>query len=621
MPPFTRKRKRDCESAALNDMMMENMGYFKYLPTEIIEIILCHLDAPALSNLSCTCRKLRELSNQIWKEICKGLSLDYIPTPLCIASPSATSLIFDYDDALRKCTQGKWRVIAVRSWLYCKWKCIVCYRACSKRTDPHRDILLCESCHPVFYRRKSSAKEQFGLTERDLSLISGNGFEYLVTDLIFLARTKYGGRDGLEQRLRERRDHKMKREAERECTLIGREAKVIEALHRHGSSFVEVGIVDSRFMPYVSIPTTYRRCSSQTADDAAKWLMSMKERYETRYKVLLDQILLQSSQCKGCKNAFSQRVGPVLTCNHISETTAQKTFNFIRENFIHDIQTYTKSGLLSEAQNGPTDCESWAALELYERAERKANLRKALDHESEWPAIVQNGTKDPLQCSIANDFIYKGVVLLQYQTGRCRLKQARDVARVILAAARGWDNRNKELNLALLSKGCYPPFDDLGPESLSLMDDYVDHMVIVRNNTMIACSAMEVANKIAALQGMAAEPDSPTTKRCLRIYSECLPKEDAAQLAQQREKLLKSRFIRVPSTSNDDLKRRLEMTPAKEFIKLGNTRSLFGYKLTTADSVAEVILLRESLSLDKQESNPDFMSEQSNPCRINIAGN
>ncbi len=89
------------------------------------------------------------------------------------------------------------------------------------------------------------------------------------------------------------------------------------------------------------------------------------------------------------------------------------------------------------------------------------------------------GIKDPLQCSIANDYIYKGVVLLQYQTGRCRLKQARDVARVILAAARGWDSRNKELTNALISKGCQPPFDYLSPESVSLMEDYIDHMVIV----------------------------------------------------------------------------------------------------------------------------------------------
>ncbi len=68
-------------------------------------------------------------------------------------------------------------------------------------------------------------------------MISNNSYGYLVTDLIFLARTKYGGKDGLDQRLREKRGQKVKRETERECNLIQREADVIEALRHHGSSF------------------------------------------------------------------------------------------------------------------------------------------------------------------------------------------------------------------------------------------------------------------------------------------------------------------------------------------------------------------------------------------------
>ncbi len=89
------------------------------------------------------------------------------------------------------------------------------------------------------------------------------------------------------------------------------------------------------------------------------------------------------------------------------------------------------------------------------------------------------GMKDPLQCYIANDYVYKGVVLLEYQSGRCRLKQAKEVARVILAAARGWDSRNKELTNCLISKGCEVTSEFMKPDSLSLMEDYVDHMVIV----------------------------------------------------------------------------------------------------------------------------------------------
>ena len=90
------------------------------------------------------------------------------------------------------------------------------------------------------------------------------------------------------------------------------------------------------------------------------------------------------------------------------------------------------------------------------------------------------GLKDPLQCSMAEDFVQKGVVMLQHQTGKCRLKQAKDVARVILAAARGWHSRNTELTSIMETKGFVHPFEYLKPECKSLIEDYVDHMVIVR---------------------------------------------------------------------------------------------------------------------------------------------
>ena len=79
----------------------------------------------------------------------------------------------------------------------------------------------------------------------------------------------------------------------------------------------------------------------------------------------------------------------------MSNDEAFKTFTFIKENFAADIQTYMKTGLLNEAQNGPVDCENWATTELLERAKRKENLKKALqDLKSEWPAIVQEGKQD-----------------------------------------------------------------------------------------------------------------------------------------------------------------------------------------------------------------------------------
>lgn len=75
------------------------------------------------------------------------------------------------------------------------------------------------------------------MTEKDLHLIVSNGYEYLITDLIFLARTKYGGKEGLDQRLKEKKRLKMKREAEKECSLIRRESEVVAALARYGSSY------------------------------------------------------------------------------------------------------------------------------------------------------------------------------------------------------------------------------------------------------------------------------------------------------------------------------------------------------------------------------------------------
>ena len=86
-------------------------------------------------------------------------------------------------------------------------------------------------------------QEQFGLTERDLHLIVSNGYEYLITDLIFLARTKYGGKDGLNQRLKEKKHLKMKREAEKECSLIRRESEVVKSLIQHGCSYKYVCFV------------------------------------------------------------------------------------------------------------------------------------------------------------------------------------------------------------------------------------------------------------------------------------------------------------------------------------------------------------------------------------------
>ena len=100
------------------------------------------------------------------------------------------------------------------------------------------------------------------------------------------------------------------------------------------------------------------------------------------------------------------------------------------------------------------------------------------------------GLKEPLKCSMAEDYIQKGVLILQHQNGKCRLKKANDVARVILAAARGWQSRTTELKNALKAKKLAFPFDTLSSECKTLIDDYIDHMVIVSCLAILTLQAL-----------------------------------------------------------------------------------------------------------------------------------
>ena len=91
---------------------------------------------------------------------------------------------------------------------------------------------------------------------------------------------------------------------------------------------------------------------------------------------------------------------------------------------------------------------------------------------------------------MAEDYIQKGVLILQHQNGKCRLKKANDVARVILAAARGWQSRTTELKNALKAKKLAFPFDTLSSECKTLIDDYIDHMVIVSCLAILTLQAL-----------------------------------------------------------------------------------------------------------------------------------
>ena len=84
-----------------------------------------------------------------------------------------------------------------------------------------------------------------------------------------------------------------------------------------------------------------------------------------------------------------------------------------------------------------------------------------------------------MNCGYAHDFIYKGVATLDSEGSKCRLRQARDVARVILAQAQGWKRRYDAVKSELALKGFFAPFDKLKLESHLLIDDYVNSMIVV----------------------------------------------------------------------------------------------------------------------------------------------
>lgn len=134
--------------------------YFGSLPPEMLQLLLSYLDAPALSCLGATCRLLYNQTEVLWKKLCQRLGLIHNPTILCVANPSDPDSQYLYDKAVEHCTDEnkRWKLVAKRNWLYSRWQCVVCYRSCSQRVDSHFDVTLCDTCHPMFYRRKCHAK-------------------------------------------------------------------------------------------------------------------------------------------------------------------------------------------------------------------------------------------------------------------------------------------------------------------------------------------------------------------------------------------------------------------------------------------------------------------------------
>jgi hypothetical protein len=89
------------------------------------------------------------------------------------------------------------------------------------------------------------------------------------------------------------------------------------------------------------------------------------------------------------------------------------------------------------------------------------------------------GIKDPMNCTFSQDYIYKGVAVLDAEGNKCKLRTAKDVARIILAQAHGWNRRCNQLKEELALKGFAPPFSNLKLESQLLIDDFIDNMIVV----------------------------------------------------------------------------------------------------------------------------------------------
>lgn len=87
-----------------------------------------------------------------------------------------------------------------------------------------------------------------------------------------------------------------------------------------------------------------------------------------------------------------------------------------------------------------------------------------------------------MNCTFSQDYIYKGVAVLDAEGNKCKLRTAKDVARIILAQARGWNRRYNQLKEELVWKGFLPPFKSLKIESQLLIDDFVDNMIVVSMN-------------------------------------------------------------------------------------------------------------------------------------------
>jgi hypothetical protein len=174
MAPSCKKRKtvtknESCKRYYTRSYVKEQMGVTTHandmgpliasLPVEMLTNILSYLDAPSLACFGATCKTLYGYCHEMWKPLCNRLKLERQPTILCVPKPLRSDSIYNYDNAVELCISKKrYKISAIRNWLFSRWRCVVCYRNGSQRIDMHVDVTLCETCHLLFYRRKCHAK-------------------------------------------------------------------------------------------------------------------------------------------------------------------------------------------------------------------------------------------------------------------------------------------------------------------------------------------------------------------------------------------------------------------------------------------------------------------------------
>lgn len=139
---------------------IESIGlYFGSFFLEMLNFLFFYFDVSVLLFLGVICRVLDFYVKRMWKLLCVRLGFVYKFIVLCVVNFLSEVLVFLYDKVVEFCRgEKRWEIMVMRSWLYLKWRCVVCYRNCFYRVDVYFDVIFCDGCYFLFYRRKCYVK-------------------------------------------------------------------------------------------------------------------------------------------------------------------------------------------------------------------------------------------------------------------------------------------------------------------------------------------------------------------------------------------------------------------------------------------------------------------------------